>query len=157
MSASPLPRMLLACALVSIFSATAARAVTLTDLRDSGLQSIFGSYGPGGNCRALPVVVIDPTGLSFRTPGGTIHPRSIEYAVSYMGPDYDGITSVLFPFPINADEPGHVVMFVNADEKKGRLTIEDNRGPADRYSPLEATLIRSSPLMLCKPAKLPAR
>ena len=142
--------------LTLIIVSSSAQGVTLDNLRDARLDPIFGRYAPAGNCAAYPIVTIDKTGIAFRTTAGTTHTGSFEYAVSYMGPEYEGITSVFFPFPVSDDDFGRLLMFVNADEKKGRLTFEADLGPGQRQSQLEAMLTRSSPLMLCKPAAKPA-
>ena len=136
----------------ALLTAAAAHAVTLTDLRGAGFDAQFGRYAPGGDCKREPMLIIDETGLTFHAGGRDMHGRSIEYAASYLGPDYEGNSRVLFPFPTSEDEPGPVLMTLNADEKPGVITFEDNRGPGERFTPLEAALIAVSPLMLCSRA-----
>jgi hypothetical protein len=128
---------------------TAAGAVTLDTLEGSGFEPIYGDYAPGGNCSAEPRVTIDATGLTFHSGGSTTHSRKVEFAASYMGRDYDGISLVFFPFPLSDYEFGRVVMTANADEQPGLLRFEDNTGPGDKFTPIEAALVRTGTFQLC--------
>lgn len=124
-------------------------AVTLDDLSDPGFRKFDGTYAPGGNCSRMPQVAITASGITFTSVRGSEHTTSIEYALSFFGPDYQGISIALFPFPKGEDNPGHILMYVNADEVPGRLTLEQNLGPGERLSSFEAELTAASPLQLC--------
>lgn len=141
-------RLLLGAAM--LVGATEAAAVTLSDLRDQGLDPIFGDYAPGGDCVLEPRLTIGETGFAFQSGARTAQSESFEHALSFWGPDYDGISLVFFPFPLDEYEPGHVLMIVNADEQPGIVTFDENLGPGESLSPLEAELIAASPLMMCR-------
>lgn len=136
--------------LAAIFGAMSASAVTLHDLSDPEFAGIYGRYAPNGDCTRTPMVTIDNTGFAFRTKAGTSQSTTFEYALSFFGPDYSGIAKAIFPFPVSEYEPGHVLMYVNADEQRGKLAFESNLGPGEKYSPLEAQLVAASPLVRCK-------
>ncbi|MXO61384.1 hypothetical protein GRI89_17720 [Altererythrobacter salegens] len=125
-------------------------AVTLTDLSAEQFASTYGEYAPNGDCSRGAMVSLYRSGLTFHVGGVDRHEAAFEYATTFFGPDYEGIAFVLFPFPISADEPGHVLMYVNAEEVPGQLMFEENLGPGESFTPFEAELVRSSPLMLCK-------
>lgn len=133
-----------------VLGARVANAETLDDLSDSNFQPVYGDYAPAGDCSRMPKVTIEASGLVFRTDEGSQRATRIEYALSYFGPDYQGISLALFPFPRSEDEPGHILMYVNPDEIAGRLTFEQNLGPGERLSALEARLVNASPLLRCK-------
>jgi len=116
-----------------------AGAVTLTDFKDGGFDTAFGRYAPMGDCKRSPVVTLDASGMTFTVGGQT-----------QRSADYSGISFTFFPFPISDYEPGHVLMYVNADEVEGKLALEENLGPGERLSPFEAALVKSSPLMRCR-------
>lgn len=133
----------------TLAAAGSAGAVTLADLSDPGFRTFDGTYAPDGNCSRMPQVSITAAGITFRSVGGSQRTTSIEHALSFFGPDYQGISIALFPFPSGADNPGHILMYVNADEVPGRLTLEQNLGPGERLSPFEAEVTAASPLQLC--------
>lgn len=126
-----------------------AHAVTLTTLKDQGLDHIFGRYAPGGDCARLPRVDIDDAGFTFRVQGRTAQSRRFEYAISFMGQSYQGISAVFFPFPVNDGNFGPVILIVNADETPGRLTLETDLPKGQRPDPLHAVLAAASPLKRC--------
>ena len=127
-----------------------AGAATLTDFKDGGFDTAFGRYAPMGDCKRSPVVTLDASGMTFTVGGQTQRSAKFEFAASFFGPDYSGISFTFFPFPISDYEPGHVLMYVNADEVEGKLALEENLGPGERLSPFEAALVKSSPLMRCR-------
>lgn len=135
---------------------TAAGAVSLDNLDGPGFAPIYGDYAPGGNCSTEPRVTIDATGLTFRSGGGMSHSGKVEFATSFFGPDYDGASMVFFPFPLGEYEFGRVIMIANADETPGLLRFEDNTGPGDRFTPLEAALVRTGAFQRCEGAAAPA-
>ena len=144
-------RLMIAAAAV-LCGAVQAGAVTLTDLRDQGFESIFGDYAPGGDCSREPRLRIDEAGFTFTRAGRAIHAHSLEYAASFGGPDYHGISLFFFPFPISEDEPGHVLMTVNDNEQPGLVSFGDNLGPGESYAPLEADLVSAGQFSRCDPA-----
>ena len=139
---------LLAMAMAGLLCGNAS-AVTLENLKDAQLDGIFGTYAPGGDCKREPRITVDDSGLGYAHAGKTTHSTSIEYAVSFGGPEYDGISRWIFPFPVNADDVGRVLMTFNGDEKPGTLAVEPNLGPGQSLSGLQASLVKASPYARC--------
>ncbi len=127
-----------------------ARAVTLNGLKNQGFAANYGSYAPRGDCALAPRVTIDDAGFTFLANGRTVQPKRFEWAVSYMGPSYNGIAAVFFPFPVNDNDYGRVLMIVNEDEKRGTIGFHSNVGPGQRLDAMEAALVKASPLSLCR-------
>ncbi len=127
-----------------------ANAVTLANLEGAQLDDLYGTYAPHGDCRREPRITVDDSGLAFRQAGRTTHARSIEYALSFAGPDYAGISRWIFPFPVNDDDVGRVLMTFNPDEKPGTLMVESNLGPGQRMTALQSALVEASPYARCK-------
>ena len=127
----------------------AASAVTLRSLEGDAFEPVYGDYAPRGDCSLEPRVTIGRSGLIFRAGGKSTQSSTFEYAASFMGQEYNGISLVFFPFPVSEYEFGHVVMTVNADEKPGVISLEANLGPGERLNGLEAALVKASPLQLC--------
>lgn len=125
-----------------------AAAVTLDGFKDQGLVTIYGSYAPGGNCTRQPLLVIDDRGFTFTTAGRTVTQSRVEFAASYLGPQYEGISMVFFPFPEGEFEPGPVLMTVNDGERRGAIRLESNLAPGQRLSAMHSALT-SAPLQLC--------
>ncbi len=132
-------RLVLAGASLSALASANAHALPLTDLEGQGVDHIFGSYAPGGDCSKEPRVVIDQKGMLFRAKGREVRPQRVEYALTFMGPSYEGMTAVFFPFPVSENDYGRVIMFVNDDEKPGVIRFDADLPPA-------AAPIRSMPL-----------
>ena len=120
-----------------------ASAVTLDGLKREGLGKIYGSYAPGGDCKRQPLLVIDDPGFTFTVAGRTVTQSRIEYAVSYMGPDYEGISLVFFPFPKSEDDLGPVLMMVNHEEHPGVVRFESNLAPGQKLQEMQSALIAS--------------
>lgn len=135
--------------LVVGLEAGAAHALTLKNLRNQGVDGIFGTYAPGGDCRREPRVVVDGSGFTYHYRGQASHPASFEYAVSYMGQGYQGIGHWFFPFPLSDDDFGRVLMTVNPGEKAGTLQFEPNLAPGQSLTPLQLALVRNSPYAKC--------
>lgn len=125
-------------------------ALTISGLKGQGLEKIYGSYAPRGNCAAEPRVTIDDKGFTFRANGRTLLASKVEYAVSYMGQSYEGIASVFFPFPRSEDDFGPVVMTVNDGEKRGVIGFGADLRRGQRADPFHAALTSASPFTLCK-------
>jgi hypothetical protein len=113
--------MALTCATLVVPSA---KAVSLNGLEGVGVEHIYGNYAPGADCAREPRVMIDDAGFTFRANGRTVNATRIEYAASFFGGAYEGISLAFFPFPRDDGEPGPVLMYVNEDEVPGVLRIE---------------------------------
>ncbi|HSG34516.1 MAG TPA: hypothetical protein VLA37_08270, partial [Sphingomonadaceae bacterium] len=136
-------------------AASPAQAVTLDNLDGPGFEPIYGDYAPGGNCSLEPRVTIDASGFTFRAAGTTEQRSKVEFALSFFGPEYEGPSLVFFPFPLGEYEFGRVILTVNADEQEGLLRFEDNTGPGDMFTPLEAALVEASTMQLCSASATP--
>ena len=141
---------LLTAAALTLLVPGQAGALTITGLKGHGLNAIYGSYAPRGNCAAEPRVTIDDKGFTFRANGRTLVASNVEYAVSYHGHSYEGISSVFFPFPRSEDDYGALVMTVNEGEKRGLIGFEANLGRGQRADQFHAVLTGASPFTLCK-------
>ncbi|TAN06466.1 MAG: hypothetical protein EPN38_08395 [Rhodanobacteraceae bacterium] len=84
-----------------------AQALTVHDLKGQHLEAYYGAYAPRGDCQREPRITVDDSGFTYHYHGQQIHPATFEWAVSYFGPEYQGITNYFFPFP----EP--VIYFVS--------------------------------------------
>lgn len=129
--------------------AAPALAVTRTNLADGDQKPNFGTYAPRGDCAAEPRLTIDATGLTFRALGRTQKPTRFEHAVSYLGPEYNGIAAVFFPFMVSDDDLGRLVVTVNDNEKRGVVRLEADLPPGQRLDPFQAALLAASPLRRC--------
>lgn len=127
----------------------AAQALTIHDLKGQGLQRLYGTYAPHGDCKRAPRVVVDDSGFAFIVGGKTTRSGTIEWAVSYGPPDYQGISRWFFPFPLNDSDFGRVLMTFNPDERLGMLAFEPNLGPGEAMTALQAALVRGSPYAKC--------
>ncbi|MDG2515123.1 hypothetical protein P7B04_20785 [Sphingobium yanoikuyae] len=133
--------------------AAPAWAVPLNGLKGQGLNAIYGSYAPRGDCTAEPRLSIDDSGFTFRANGRVVKSVRVEQALSYLGPDYRGISLVFFPFPVSDDDFGPVVMTVNDGERRGVIRLEADFAPGRRVDPFQVALTRSSPYSRCAAAK----
>lgn len=127
----------------------AAQALTVPNLKGKGLQQLYGTYAPRGDCRSEPRVVVDDSGFAYTVSGSTTHSGTIEWAVSYGGPDYHGISNWFFPFPLSDSDFGRVLMTFNPDEHAGKLAFEPNLGPGESMTALQAALTKHSPYARC--------
>lgn len=143
-------RLVLAGASLSALSLAVAQALPLSNLERQGVDHIFGSYAPGGDCSKEPRVVIDQNGMLFRARGREVKPQRVEYALTFMGPSYEGITAVFFPFPVSSNDYGRVIMFVNDDEKPGVIRFDADLPPGGRPDPFHAAFTNGGPFTLCK-------
>lgn len=96
-----------------------AGAIELQNMQ--GFEEHFGRYAPGGDCKRQPQVVIGRAGFSFE--GGPALPKATqpEYAASFMGNFYEGISLTFFPYAV---EPRPYMLTLNAGEARGVMTIE---------------------------------
>lgn len=152
-------RLTLAVTALSAFPFSAAQALPLQNLEGQGVDHIFGSYAPKGDCSKEPRVVIDRNGMLFRANGREVRPGRVEYALTYLGPSYDGITAVFFPFPVSSSDYGRVIMFVNDEEKPGVIRFDSDLPRGGRPDPFHAAFTNGGLFTLCKgsaPAGTPA-
>lgn len=142
-------RLAIAFVLVALFAASATNAVEVSDLK--GLESIFGRYAPGGDCKRQPQILVDVSGLTFEGAGKTEKVTNPEWAVSYGGDGYDGPARWIFPFR-NAPDLYPILMTFNED-KPGSLAIaghEEGYAGGPPLTPRNATLVKGSPYAKCK-------
>ena len=137
---------------------TSAGAVPLTSFKDQGVDHLFGSYAPGGDCAKQPNVTIDENGMTFRALGQERRPPRVDYAVSFWGQYYDGIMAVFYPFPLSDSDLGRVLMYVNDDERRGVIRFEADLPRGKAAEPFHAAFTNGGLFTLCKgsaPAKAP--
>lgn len=126
-----------------------AGAVEVTGL--DGLGDIFGRYAPGGDCQREPRITVERSGMTFERAGVTERVTRMEYAASYGGHFYEGISRWIFPFGSDGNWP--ILMHFHAGEKRGELVIEGHGegwpgGPP--LSPKNAALVQASPYRPCE-------
>jgi len=130
--------------------ASGAGAVEVPNLE--GFDDVFGRYAPGGDCARTPRIVVDRSGMRFEgLPGGDVKVTSVEYAASFGGNYYEGLTKWFFPFRNGNGYP--IVMAFHADEKRGTLAIAPHDegwqgGPP--LAPRDKALVDGSPYALCR-------
>lgn len=142
---------LIATALMAVVlgaGAGATRAVEVSNLE--GLEDIFGTYAPAGDCKREPRITVEVSGVTFEVAGKKQKVTNLEFAASYGGNFYQGIAKWIFPFRMADGYP--ILMSFNGDEKPGTLAIDGHDrgyagGPA--ATPLEAALIKGSPYKRC--------
>lgn len=122
---------------------SAASAVTITGLKGSGFDHIYGSYAPGGDCSREPRVTLDDAGMTFRAIGRSVQRTRVEYAASFFGMSHEGIALAFFPFTKSDNDMGAVLMIVNDEERPGTIRIESNAEPGQRVDPFEVALTGS--------------
>lgn len=124
-------------------------AVQVSNLE--GLEDIYGRYAPGGDCKREPRITVERAGMTFEMAGGTEKVTSMEYAASYGGNFYEGISKWIFPFGPEGDWP--ILMTFHAGEKRGELVIEGHGQGYPGGPPLtakNAALVKGSPYRPCK-------
>lgn len=135
--------------LVLMFVAGNAHALTVHDLKGQHFEANYGTYAPHGDCKREPKITVDESGFTFEYRGKQIHPGTFEWAVTYFGPEYQGIANYFFPFPVSDSDYGRVGMTVNPGEKRGTLKFEPNLGPGQSLNALQAALVHGSPYAKC--------
>lgn len=125
-----------------------ASAIEVPDLQH--MSEHFGRYAPAGDCQRQPQIVVARTGLSFENGDARHKVARIDYAASYGGNFYEGISQWLFPLYGN-ERP--FLMTFNAEEQRGLLTLT----PHDRgwqggppFSARHQALVDASPYRMCK-------
>lgn len=130
---------------------TTAMAVELQGLKGYQLDTIYGRYAPGGDCKRQPQVVADATGLTFEVGGKSEKVTNPEQAMEFNGPDYQGSDIWIFPFRLK--DGYSILMTFNPDSKKGALVIapQDEGYPGGpKLSPRNQALVSGSPYARCK-------
>lgn len=107
-------------ALSSCLAVATAMAIEVVGLKD--FKELHGRYAPGGDCQRQPQILVDAGGMTFEVGGTKERVTKLEYAASYGGNFYEGISQWFFPFGPEGDWP--VIMTFNAGEKPGDLSIE---------------------------------
>ena len=130
-----------------------AHALTLGNLKGAQLDGIYGTYAPRGDCTREPRITVDDSGFAYMLGGKATHSVKVEYALTYGGPEYTGISQWIFPFPVSDDDFGRVLMTFNADEKPGALLVEPDLGPGQSLNALQAALVKASPFARCAKGK----
>ncbi|GAB2507824.1 hypothetical protein GCM10027084_23380 [Pseudoxanthomonas sangjuensis] len=135
--------------LATIAAISTANAVEIDDLKD--FAPLFGRYAPAGNCQRQPQVVVDANGMTFEVAGKKDRVVRLEYAASYGGNFYQGISQWFFPFGSDGNYP--ILMTFNADETAGVLAITPHDegwqgGPP--LGPRNKALVDGSPYRRCK-------
>jgi hypothetical protein len=129
-----------------------ASAVTLTSLKGQRFTANYGNYAPRGDCAQAVGLTIDDSGFTFRALGRTVKSPRFEHALTYLGQDYQGISAVIFPFPVDDDNYGPVTMIVNDGEKRGLVRLDGDFPRGKRADPFHAALVAASPLLRCNAA-----
>jgi hypothetical protein len=126
-----------------------ASAIEIEGLKD--FATLHGSYAPGGDCTRSPRIVVDASGFTFEVNGQKEKATRVEYAASYGGNSYEGITQWFMPFTSANGWP--LLMAFNAGETPGALTIEPQDEGWKGGPPLSArnaALVKGSPYAKCK-------
>jgi hypothetical protein len=132
----------------SVATCNIAIAVELNGLQ--GHDSLFGEYGPGGDCKREPHVIVDASGITVVVSGQPEKATVLEEVLGFAGPDYNGISKWFFPFKTSAGYP--VMMTFNDEEKPGRLTVgghDEGWQGGPKLSPRNQALVDGSPYQRC--------
>lgn len=116
-----------------------------------GFEAIFGRYAPGGVCSKQPHIVVDKTGITFEVTGKSEKATHPEYAASYGGNFYEGISLWFFPY-FDPDKDRPLLLTFNADEQKGVLAVatEYNYPGGPKLDAKYQLLVNGSPYKVCK-------
>ena len=128
-------------------------ALTLDNLKGAQLDGIYGTYAPRGDCTREPRITVDDSGLAYMLGGKATRSGKVEYALTYGGQEYTGISQWIFPFPVSDDDFGRVLMTFNANEKAGALLVDPDLGPGQSLNVLQAALVKASPFARCAKGK----
>jgi hypothetical protein len=141
-------------ALLALFASARTWAVLLDRLQGEHAQALYGRYAVRGDCRRTPRITVDDAGMLFEADGLRERSRRFVHALTFMGQQYHGISQWFFPFARSEDDYGWLLMTFNADEQRGKLSIDAPSQQRAGLSPLQAALVRHSPYWHCGP--LPA-
>jgi hypothetical protein len=136
----------LCCALMI---AGTAQAIEVKNL--DGFEALFGRYAPAGDCKRQPQIVVDRTGFTFEAAGKSEKATQPEYAASYGGNFYEGISLWFFPY-FDPDKDRPLLLTFNAGEKKGVLAAdtEYNYFGGPKLDAKYQALVNGSPYRVCK-------
>ena len=108
---------------VSFAAIAPAGAVTLENLEH--FKSLYGRYGPGGDCSKYPQVVIDAAGFALDHGQGKVERANRpEYAISFFGPEYEGSAHAFFPYWDDANGTAPFLLTVDPGLKPAALAVE---------------------------------
>jgi hypothetical protein len=140
-----MPRHIIFAALALLFPAAAAEI----SLQNPAPAELWGTYGPGGDCKASTRVSLDASGLYVVIGSKRGKLERVDACFSCAGgARYEGIEVWLAPATPGGN--GFMVIFrFNADEVPGKLDVYDN-GEAELGPNLKA-VIAASPLSRCGP------
>lgn len=126
-----------------------AQAIEVKNL--DGFEAIFGRYAPGGHCSKQPHILVDKTGFTFEVTGKSEKATHPEYAASYGGNFYEGISLWFFPY-FDPDKDRPLLLTFNADEQKGVLAVatEYNYPGGPKLDAKYQLLVNGSPYKVCK-------
>lgn len=132
----------------SLFSSVT-MAIEVNNLE--AFKAIFGRYAPSGDCKKQPQIVVDNTGFTFEVNGKSEQATHPEYAASYGGNFYEGISLWFFPYyDPNKDRP--LLLTFNAVEKQGVLSVdtEFNYPGGPKLEAKYQALVDGSPYKACQ-------
>lgn len=137
----------IAAGLAVALSCSVTQAIEVKDLK--GFEALFGRYAPGGDCARQPQIV-DAAGFTFEVAGTREKVANPEFAASYGGNFYEGITQWFFPFRSAQGYP--ILLAFNDGEKRGVLSVSGHDegwrgGPP--FSPRNEALVKGSPYAKC--------
>ncbi len=124
-------------------------AIKLNGLKD--FEPLFGRYAPGGDCSREPQIVVNAIGISFEHGGQREQVTNLEFAASFGGNYYEGITQWFMPFRSTHGFP--VVLAFNDGERPGVLSVaaHDEGWPGGPpLSPRNRALVEGSPYVRCR-------
>jgi hypothetical protein len=135
--------------LFAIAIAGSAQAMGLTNLE--GFEQLFGRYAPAGDCKRQPHIVVAKTGFTFEVAGQTETATQPEYAASYGGNFYEGISLWFFPY-FDADKDRPLLLTFNANEQTGVLVVdtEYNYPGGPKLPAKYQALVDGSPYAICR-------
>lgn len=124
-------------------------AIGLTTLE--GFEQLFGHYAPAGDCKRQPHIIVNKSGFTFKVAGQTETATQPEYAASYGGNFYEGISLWFFPY-FEPDKDRPLLLIFNANEQKGVLVVDTEYdypgGP--KLPPGYQALTDNSPYAVCR-------
>jgi hypothetical protein len=127
-------------------------AAPLADMK--GFEPLYGRYGPKGDCSKYPQVVVDAAGFALdRGQGAIDRAPTLEHALSFFGPDYQGDAQAFFPFWTDAG-PNPLLVLVN-DDRPGSLVVSGHDYGWEGGPPMPARYrpwLQGSPYAKCAKA-----
>jgi len=142
--------------ILSIFGLCGALIVTGTvqaiDVNNlDGFEKLFGRFAPAGDCNRQPQIIVDRTGFTFEVAGKSEKATHPEYAASYGGNFYEGISLWFFPY-FDPDKDRPLLLTFNTGEKKGVLAVETeyNYPGGPKLEAKYQALVDGSPYRVCK-------